>query len=75
MSDYVWPKGSKWTEGEVRRIVYEEEDGRAALEILNDLCSKGRDVVVWGEMRDPTKEDEQARERELAEYDAENAKS
>lgn len=58
----------KWTEGEVRRIV-DEQNGDAALEVLAYLCERGPRVVKFGDLSDPELEEEKRREKELRELD------
>jgi hypothetical protein len=54
----------KWTEGEIRKIV-DDEDGRAAIEVLSELVGKGRHVIAWGDLSDPEAEAEERRNIEL----------
>jgi hypothetical protein len=45
----------KWTEGEIRRIV-EDENREAAFEVLKYLCERGPRVIAFGDMSDPERE-------------------
>lgn len=71
MSNFVYAPGAKWTEGEVRRLI--EDDERDAMkEVLSYLCERGPRVVMWGVLDDPEKEAEAERDAEIAAQDAED---
>ncbi len=62
----------KWTEGEVRRIV-DEQNGDAAIEVLKYLCERGPRAIAFGDLSDPEAEYEAQREAELRALDEELA--
>lgn len=59
----------KWTLGELRRIVHENERG-AAIEVVKYLCERGPAVVAWNDETDPEAIEEARLERALADGDA-----
>jgi hypothetical protein len=47
--------GWKWTEGEIRRYLA-EEDGQSALEVLQYILERGDRVIKRGDMSDPDRD-------------------